>query len=486
MPSAVTMAPMRSRLFLVAAIATVTVAYFQVHAFTAPPAVAPKSILLEGVPHVRQKPDFCGEACAEMWLKKLGKPWTQDDVYNASGLDPALGRGCYTRELNIALKRIGFATGDAWTQVAAVAKALRGPWHDLKVDLAKGVPSIVCMHYDESPDTTEHFRLVLGYDVKTDEIVYHEPAADAGAYRRMKRPLFLSLWPLKYREDRWTVVRLRLDGRRIGTPPKLSKGARFSDADFAQHVRKLKKRLPTNEFTIAVEKPFVVVGDEPAPRVARRAERTVRWAARHLRKSFFDADPDHILDVWLFRDRKSYETHTMTLFKGRPDTPYGYYSSYHRALVMNIATGAGTLVHEMVHPYVEANFPQCPPWLNEGLGSLYEACGEQDGRIMGNVNWRLRRLKVAIRRDDLPSFEELCSMDANEFYGTSKGDSYAQSRYLCLWLQEKGRLRTFWRQFLAARKVDESGYATLTGVIGAKSMAVFKAEWQAWVMRLSE
>ena len=43
--------------------------------------------------------------------------------------------------------------------------------------------------------------------------------------------------------------------------------------------------------------------------------------------------------------------------------------------IMNIATGGGTLVHEIVHPYVEANFPGCPAWFNEGLGSLYEACG---------------------------------------------------------------------------------------------------------------
>jgi hypothetical protein len=39
-------------------------------------------VLIKDVPHVRQKPDFCGEACAEMALTKLGKKWTQDDVFN--------------------------------------------------------------------------------------------------------------------------------------------------------------------------------------------------------------------------------------------------------------------------------------------------------------------------------------------------------------------------------------------------------------------
>ena len=46
---------------------------------------------------------------------------------------------------------------------------------------------------------------------------------------------------------------------------------------------------------------------------------------------------------------------------------------------MNIATGGGTLVHEIVHPFVEANFPGCPTWFNEGLGSLYEQSAERKG-----------------------------------------------------------------------------------------------------------
>jgi len=57
------------------------------------------------------------------------------------------------------------------------------------------------------------------------------------------------------------------------------------------------------------------------------------------------------------KDAASYEKNTLLLFKEKPSTPYGYYSSTHKALIMNIATGGGTLVHEIVHPFVEANFP---------------------------------------------------------------------------------------------------------------------------------
>src|SRR5262245_51404981 len=81
------------------------------------PAAPLESVLIRDVPHVRQKPDFCGEACAEMYLRKLKIDVDQDYVFDQSQLDPALGRGCYTRELAAALKRIGFRTGAVWSQI---------------------------------------------------------------------------------------------------------------------------------------------------------------------------------------------------------------------------------------------------------------------------------------------------------------------------------------------------------------------------------
>ena len=111
---------------------------------------------------------------------------------------------------------------------------------------------------------------------------------------------------------------------------------------------------------------------------------------------------------------------------------------------MNIATGGGTLVHEIVHPFVRANFPKCPAWLNEGLGSLYEQCGERDGHIVGYPNWRLPGLQRAIKADAVPSFKELTSTTDSEFYGDDKGTNYAQARYLCYYLQEQGKLTKFY------------------------------------------
>jgi hypothetical protein len=257
-----------------------------------------------------------------------------------------------------------------------------------------------------------------------------------------------------------------------------------NDADFSQHVELLKKKLPSKEFSIVIQKPFVVVGDEPEADIKEHAEHTIKWAVDKLKQDFFSNDPKEILDIWLFRDAASYESNTLLLFGEKPGTPYGYYSSRHKALIMNISTGGGTLVHEIVHPFVEANFPDCPAWLNEGLGSLYEQCGEVEGHIHGFPNWRLPGLQQAIKNGKVPSFKTLTAMNANAFYNEDKGTNYGQARYLCYYLQEKGLLIKFYREFHAAQKDDPTGYKTLQKTLGESDMDAFKTRWETYVLAL--
>jgi hypothetical protein len=260
----------------------------------------------------------------------------------------------------------------------------------------------------------------------------------------------------------------------------------FTKAEFEVHVAQLKKRLPSGDFTIVVQPPFVVVGDEPAEVVKERADETVKWAVEKLKQDFFTEDPNEILDIWLFKDAASYQKHTRLLFNDTPTTPYGYYSREDKALIMNISTGGGTLVHEIVHPFMEADFPACPPWLNEGMGSLYEQCGEQDGHIHGFVNWRLPGLQKAIKADQVPAFKTLLAMDRDTFYGDKSGINYAQSRYLCYYLQERGLLAKFYRQFRARHIRDPGGFQTLKAVLGESDMEGFKKKWEKYVLALSE
>ncbi|MBN2271305.1 MAG: C39 family peptidase, partial [Sedimentisphaerales bacterium] len=259
----------------------------------------PDVIIIKGVPHIQQEPDFCGEACIAMWLQKLGHNVTQEDVFNLAGVDPVLGRGCITVDMARVLRRIGFEPGDVRHKIdpRKSKSQLEAQWKILLADLRAGVASIVCMHYDGRPKAAEHFRLVVGYDSKKDEVIYHEPAEKDGAYHRMKRDKFIELWLLKYKKDQWLAIRMSLSAEKI-ILPKSPEG--FTDADYARHIMKLKPTVPKG-FTIVLEKPFVVVGDEPASVVRYRADRTVRWFAERIGKLYFKKEPPKIYDIWLFK-----------------------------------------------------------------------------------------------------------------------------------------------------------------------------------------
>ncbi|MBV9217092.1 MAG: hypothetical protein JO053_13035 [Acidobacteria bacterium] len=259
----------------------------------------------------------------------------------------------------------------------------------------------------------------------------------------------------------------------------------ISDADYQKHASELKTKLKDREFTVMTARPFIVVGDESPERVALWATEVVSGTVVRLKQDYFAKDPDQILEIWLLKDNDSYRKHAKEFFNDEPDTPYGYYSSSHKALIMNISTGGGTLVHEIVHPFVEANFPNCPAWFNEGLGSLYEQSGTVDGHIYGYTNWRLRGLQDGLAKKVVPSFATLTSMSDREFYNEDTGTNYAEARYLLYYLQEKGLLRKYYKEFLAHAKTDPTGYKTLQSVLAVRDMAAFQKRWESFVLSLT-
>ncbi len=99
----------------------------------------------------------------------------------------------------------------------------------------------------------------------------------------------------------------------------------FTDADYAAHVKELRKKAADDKFTVIVTPPFVVIGDEAPAAVKRRADGTVAWAVKKLKDAYFSKDPREILDIWLFKDKDSYEKNAQRLFDKKPDTPFGYY-----------------------------------------------------------------------------------------------------------------------------------------------------------------
>jgi hypothetical protein len=243
----------------------------------------------------------------------------------------------------------------------------------------------------------------------------------------------------------------------------------------------LEKKLAGQGYTVLIQGSWVVIGDESEKMVKKRTTGFFKWTIDLLEKDFFPKRPDKIIEVWLFGNEKTYRKGAKKFFNDTPETPYGYYSPEHDALIMNIGPGPGTLSHELVHPYMEANFPNVPSWFNEGLASLYEQPLEKNGHMWGGTNWRLPGLKKMIKDKKLPELAALLKTTRDGFYEANY-DSYAYARFLVQYLQDKGKLHDFYTKFLADAK-DRTGQAALVAVLG-QDLAAFQPIFNKWAMDL--
>jgi hypothetical protein len=86
----------------------------------------------------------------------------------------------------------------------------------------------------------------------------------------------------------------------------------------------------------------------------------------------------------------------------------------------------------------------------------------------------------------VPSFKTLTALGENGFYSEDKGTNYGQARYLCYYLQQRGLLIKFYREFYAHRKEDPTGYQTLQRILRVADMNAFKRTWERYVLGLRQ
>jgi hypothetical protein len=210
---------------------------------------------------------------------------------------------------------------------------------------------------------------------------------------------------------------------------------------------------------------------------------TIRACSDRMYQQYFEKKPDYIIKVYLFGDDASYRRTARRLWNDTGLSPFGYYKPSQKTLVMNIATGTGTLVHEMFHALVEPDFPDIPSWFNEGVASLYECCQVKSDKLIGMMNWRFPRLQKAVRDDELVPLERLVSTTTAQFYGRGSDLNYSEARYFCMYLQEKGLLEKFYKKFRDSYDEDNTGRKFLEELLDKKLDEIQK-DWVKWVKTL--
>jgi hypothetical protein len=243
---------------------------------------------------------------------------------------------------------------------------------------------------------------------------------------------------------------------------------------------------------------FVIAGNITQAHFDAMKNGTIKNCAAAMYKDYFDKKPDYTLKVYLFEGASSYEAYVRKTEGREPSSPYGYYMDSSKSLIMNIGTGGGTLVHEMVHALIKPDFPDVPSWFNEGMGSLYEQCTvTDDGSLKGMINWRYPILMEAYNNNKLVPLKELFKTTDYEFYDKDKGTNYAQARYFCMYMQEKGILPKFYKKFRDNFEQDKTGtkfvVELLSGIptnvgeeLHEKTIDEIDKEWREWIPKIKE
>lgn len=266
-------------------------------------------------------------------------------------------------------------------------------------------------------------------------------------------------------------------------PPQLGRLSPYTPDEVDTHLKDTREKA-IGGFAVLYVAPFAIAGQGPRDSIKEIAQQVVGISAAFLKKEYFPRDPKDIVTLWMFEGETSYRSHVNRLFGGVPPSPYGYYDPCNDILAADISLGLGTVIHEMVHAFMEANFPDCPAWFNEGLASLYEHTETEDGRVRGLVNWRLPPLKASIQRKKLPSLDDLLATSSGEFYGDRRGTYYAMARYLMYYLQEKKLLSNYYHRFLQTHSEDPTGKTALLEVLRIGNLDAFQRQWETFVTAL--
>ncbi|MBZ0202446.1 MAG: hypothetical protein IT281_02950 [Ignavibacteria bacterium] len=256
----------------------------------------------------------------------------------------------------------------------------------------------------------------------------------------------------------------------------------ISQTDFNNRIEEL-KRLLSSDFTVEQHSYFIIVSNLSAEETEKVTAGTIDKAVDCFYNNYFDSRPSEPTTIFLFKNDETYRWWAKKLYDDDDLSRYGYYKPFAKTMLMNINTGTGTLVHEMTHALVRYDFPDIPSWFNEGLGSLYERCSLNNKQILGYVNWRLPALQDAINDKSYTSLDKLFKTDYDEFYGNRSDVNYSQARYICMYLQEAGLLKNFYKLFRDTYGEDNTGKTQIEKITG-KTLNEIDQDYVKWVSAL--
>ena len=270
---------------------------------------------------------------------------------------------------------------------------------------------------------------------------------------------------------------LALTGTYVPDPVPLGYEAPTPEG-LAARAATLRAHVPEH-FTVVVAAPYVIVTDA-GEHAVERAELGIRYAKSELAHYGLRAQPDHVVDLWLFADTASYRRGARDYLGEWPPSPSGYYAPKRHAVLVNGEAGYGAVIHEAAHPIISASFPDCPVWLDEGIASWLEHVEPAGPREIADDPGR-ERLQRRLKQGRLPSLAALTVSTGREFYADPPRIAYSHARHLVLYLVSEGLLGGYLDEIQDRIVQDPTGMTTLRAITG-DGHDPLQARWERFTL----
>jgi hypothetical protein len=264
----------------------------------------------------------------------------------------------------------------------------------------------------------------------------------------------------------------------------------------ARLVQQLQQPVQT-----VVRPPFVLAGDLPEAELQTKFATAIQPACEALLAGYFRQLPQRPVLVLMFTTEAAYREAAEQLFFDRNVSRFGYYKPGRQAILVNLSEGDGALFHELTHVLMDADFPNAPQWLQEGMATLQEAVevgGEEpdvglfespaidDSAVTPRrgqawrpvLNWRAAVLRHARDENRLPSVQQL--IRAASFRGSNEALDYAHARCFCLFLHQRGVLSRYYSALRERAETDPTGARTLLEVCAVRDWESMDLDFRVW------
>ncbi|MEO8512412.1 MAG: hypothetical protein ABI543_02510 [Ignavibacteria bacterium] len=255
----------------------------------------------------------------------------------------------------------------------------------------------------------------------------------------------------------------------------------FPNLDYNKVIKEQSKIISSG-MSITVFKYFVIFSDLDDELTYKLIDTDIRNTVEAMTNNYVNKLPDIVTPIYLFSEYDDYKEFVLKNYDIPENdiSPYGFFKISKNVIVIRYVSWKGSILHEITHRFIKADFPNAPSWFDEGFASLNEKSVYKNGNLIGDFSLRIIPLRRAINEDTYTGLQYLMETNDNELYGKRAPYYYAQARYLLMYLQENGMLDKYYRNFRDTHENDNTGISQIKEITG-KSLVELDEEYLNYI-----